>query len=96
MAWTVETIAARRATGDALVTAGGWSVSFDTTTAFDGTCDGTRLSAKRYDGTTSKLILIESDPRDGELFADTAEAEAYALNAGRLQWFRDTPAGHGR
>ena len=89
--WTIEAIATRRATGDGLVTAGDWAVSYDTTTEVDGSSSGTKLSATRYALPT--LAIIERDPRDGEVFATVAEAECYALNAGRVQWYRDTPTG---
>lgn len=84
-AWTVESIEARRRTGDVLVTRDGWSVSFDTSSE---TGKVSRLSCVKY-GPGMSLLVLERDKRDGEHFPTTDDAECYALNAGRLHWFRD-------
>lgn len=84
-AWTVEAIAARRATRDGLVTRGGWSVSFDTSPE---TGKVARLSCFRWMPGTP-FEASERDVMDGQTFATTADAECYALNAGRLQWYGD-------
>lgn len=87
MIWTVSSIAARRATGDVLVTRGGWSVSFDTSSE---TGKVARLSCIRY--APRALIVEERDVRDGDTFATADDAECYALNAGRLWWFSEYKA----
>lgn len=83
--WTLEAIEARRRTGDVLVTRDGWSVGFDTSSE---TGKVARLSCVRYAPGMS-LVVLERDARDGDTFPTTDHAECYALNAGRLQWFRD-------
>lgn len=83
--WTVEAIEARRRTGDVLVTRDGWSVGFDTSSE---TGRVARLSCVKYSPGAS-LVELERDARHGEVFPTVADAECYALNADRLQWFRD-------
>jgi hypothetical protein len=85
--WTVESIEARRRTGDVLVTVGNWAVSFDTSSEW---C-GSRLNCVRF-APGASLKIEERDPRDGDIFPSTVDAECYALNAGRLQWYRDWKA----
>lgn len=85
--WTAASIAAHRATGDALVTRDGWSVSFDTSSEYS----GSRFSCIKY-GPGMSLVVLERDARDGEMFETTEEAECYALNAGRLRWFSEYKA----
>ena len=81
--WTISSIAARRATGDSLVTVGDWSCGSTTGTDIK----GARMSCFRTD---RGYKIIERDERDGEMFATSEDCEVYQLNAGRLQWYHDT------
>lgn len=83
--WTDELIAARRATGDSLVTAGRWSVSYTT----GGAGSSAQFSCRKYRAHDPRMTVEERDARDGDVFPTTEDAQCYALNAGRLQWFRD-------
>lgn len=85
--WTIASIAARRATGDALVTVNGWACSF--TTGVGPTVHSAQLSLRRY-APGSYSMVVEVDACDGDIFDSSDLAECYALNTGRLQWYRDT------
>lgn len=85
--WTLETIAARRATGDSLVTAAGWCASYVRIGASKAATLHLYRPGHALGGLTRNIV--ETDPMDGQVFETTEHAELYALNAGRLQWFRD-------
>lgn len=80
--WTLEEVAARRATGDVLVTHADWAVSYDTMPP----AKEARLHLARV---AASYQTIETDPRDGYVFPTTEAAELYALNRGCLVWYRD-------
>lgn len=86
--WTVETMLARKATGDALVTHGGWSISYETGSGIT----GARLSLRKYPPCSMHMVPSETDPRDGSIFPSVDAAQCYALNRGALIWFRDWKA----
>lgn len=84
--WTIEEIEARRATGDSLVTADGWCCSY--TTGGGPTPRSARLYLYMPDPTI-QFSMYARDARHGDWFDSYNDAQCYALNAGRLQWFRD-------
>lgn len=90
--WTLETMSARRATGDVLVTADGWCASYMTTNASKAaTLHLYRPAHLRAAGEPTRSIE-ETDPMHGHVFETVEHAQVYALNAGRLVWFRDQKA----
>lgn len=86
-AWTEAAIEARRATGDVLVTATGWCVSY-----LSGGLPGGSVRLYAYRPGGCREPNVEEDPRHGEIFPSGEAADCYALNAGRLRWFRDWKA----
>lgn len=86
-AWTIESIAARRATGDVLVRRTEWFVSYDTSSERK----GTRFSCYRL-APGGGFEIVERDVRHDDIFTNTDEAECYALNAGRLYWYSERKA----
>jgi hypothetical protein len=92
----MEDVAARRASGDALVTRDGWCASYTTTGASKlATLNLFRRATVTDSFGAMTFEVVEDDPMHGSVFETTDHAQLYALNAGRLQWFRDWKAAHG-
>ena len=79
--WTRGDIGARRRSGDVLVPVGDWQVSY---TAGTGLRGRVKLGLRRL--SRPSYAIVESDPRDGDMFDSVEDAQLYALNAGRLGW----------
>lgn len=91
--WTLEEIAARRATGDSLVAHDGWSASYDTCPpAKSATLHLERHASVQDSFGALTYDVVEVDARDGHVFSTSEDAELYALNRGCLVWYRDWQA----
>ncbi len=67
-----------------LVPVDGWRADYVTGTGLRGQV---RLQLRRL--SFPGMRIIEVDSRDGELFDSQQEAQAHALNAGRVEWLGD-------
>jgi hypothetical protein len=92
--WTPEAIERRRrATGDVLVTAEAsqgsrWCSSYETGDGIQGAKLHLFRVATESGGKVAAGDVLERDARDGQLFPSTEDAQAHALNAGRLAWYK--------
>jgi hypothetical protein len=77
-------VAARQAGRDILVPVDGWRADYVTGTGLRGKI---RLQLRRL--SFPGMRVIETDSRDGELFDSQREAQAHALNVGKIEWLSD-------
>jgi hypothetical protein len=77
-------IAARQAARDVIVPVDGWRAEYISGTELRGKV---RLQLRRL--SFPSMRVVEVDSRDGDLFDSQREAQAHALNAGRVEWLSD-------
>jgi hypothetical protein len=87
ISWTPSMIFARRSARDVLVPVGDWRAEYITGTGLRGKV---RLQLRRL--SFPGMRVVEVDPLDGELFDSHLEAQASALNVGRIEWLGDRRA----